>query len=48
MKKIEYSAPEMEVVKLALTNPLLEVSQTGENPGMHYGEEPGEGSEIEP
>ena len=29
MKKIEYQAPKMEVVKITVQNPLLDVSTTG-------------------
>ncbi len=45
MKKIEYKAPEMEVIKLAINRAVLVgVSGEGETPG-YGGEIPGEGPE---
>ena len=44
MKKIEYQAPEMEVVKVEVLNPLLNVS-TGESSG---GTGEGFGDDVQP
>ena len=46
MKKIEYKAPEMEVLTLQIKSAILEISYNT-NPGMHD-EEPGSGDNIEP
>ena len=45
MKKIEYQAPEMEVINLSVQGPMLiVVSENGDTPGGG-GEIPGEGPE---
>ena len=45
MKKIEYQAPEMEVINLSVQGPMLiVVSEKGDTPGGG-GEIPGEGPE---